>query len=119
MTFTVDGATTNIEQVVKQMLRIIEVHSVVDLTDHDVIHREIALVKVAASEAQRGMVIETAEIFQTEVLDTSPKALVLEITGTEDKVDAFLQALKPFGIIELVRTGRVAMTCGPEASLHK
>lgn len=119
MTFTVDDATTDVEQVTKQMLKIIEVHSVADLTDHDVVHREMALAKVAATPDKLSGIFGLADIFRARIVDVSPESLVFEVTGAEGKVDAFIQLLGPFGIIELVRTGKVAMTRGPEASLRK
>ena len=112
MTFMVDGTTTDVDQVTKQMYKIIEVVKVSDLTEHDMVHRELALVKVAASPRQRTAIIEIADIFRAKIVDVSPESLIVEVTGTEDKVDACLEMLRPYGIKELVRTGRVAMTRG-------
>ena len=115
MTFMVDGTTTDVDQVTKQMYKIIEVVKVSDLTEHDMVHRELALVKVAATPQQRSAVIEIVEIFRAKIVDVSPETLIVEVTGTEDKVDAFFEMLRPFGIKELVRTGRIAMTRGTAA----
>ncbi|MDZ4277578.1 MAG: acetolactate synthase small subunit [Dehalococcoidia bacterium] len=112
MTFTVDGTTTDIDQVSKQMYKLIEVVKVSDLTEHDMVHRELALVKVGAGQKERSAIIEITGIFRAKIVDVSPESLILEVTGTEDKVDAFLEMLRPYGIKELVRTGRVAMTRG-------
>ena len=115
MTFTVDGTTTDVDQVTKQMYKIIEVVKVSDLTEHDMVHRELALVKVAASQQQRSAVIEVVDIFRAKIVDVAPESLIIEVTGTEEKVDAILEMLRPYGIKELVRTGRVAMARGSSA----
>jgi len=112
MTFTVDGTTTDVDQVLKQMDKIIEVIKLSDLTEHDMLHRELALVKVAASEQQRSAIIDIVEVFRSKVVDVAAETLVVEATGTEEKVDAIIEMLRPFGIKELVRTGRIAMTRG-------
>ena len=112
MTFTVDGTTTDVDQVTKQMYKVIEVVKVSDLTEHDMVYRELGLIKVNAPTNQRGAIIEIAEIFRAKILDVAPDSVIVEVTGTEDKVDAMLELLRPYGIKELVRTGRVAMTRG-------
>ncbi len=112
MTFTVDGTTTDVDQVAKQMYKLIEVVKVFDLTEHDMVHRELALVKLAAGQKQRSAIIEIADIFRAKIVDASPESMIIEVTGTEDKVDACLEMLRPYGIKELVRTGRIAITRG-------
>lgn len=112
MTFTVDGTTTDVDQVTKQMYKVIEVVKVSDLTEHNIVHRELAMVKVDAGQDNRGAIIEIAEIFRAKIIDVSGDSLIVEVTGTEDKVDAIFEMLRPYGIKELVRTGRVAMTRG-------
>ena len=112
MTFTVDGTVTDVDQVTKQMDKIVEVVKVTDLTAHEMVHRELALVKIAAGPEQRGGIIEMVDIFRAKIVDVSPESLIVEVTGTEEKVDALIEMLRPFGIRELVRTGRVAMTRG-------
>ena len=112
MTFTVDGTTTDIDQVTKQMYKVIEVVKVSDLTEHDMVYRELALIKVDCTTDQRSAIIDIAEIFRSKIVDVGQESLIVEVTGTEDKVDAMLEMLRPYGIRELVRTGRVAMTRG-------
>ena len=112
MTFTVDGTTTDVDQVTKQMYKVIEVVKVSDLTEHDMVYRELALIKVSATTDQRSAIIDIAEIFRSKIVDVAQDSLIVEVTGTEDKVDAMLEMLRPYGIKELVRTGRVAMTRG-------
>ncbi len=112
MTFTVDGTTTDVDQVTKQMYKIIEVVKVSDLTEHDMVHRELALVKVSSGPQQRSSIIEIVDVFRAKIVDVSADSLIVEVTGTEDKVDAFIEMVRAFGIKELVRTGRIAMTRG-------
>jgi acetolactate synthase-1/3 small subunit len=112
MTFTVDGTTTDIDQVTKQMYKIIEVVKVSDLTEHEMVYRELAMVKVSATPQQRGNIIEIVDIFRAKIVDVSPDSLIIEATGTEDKISALIEMVRPYGIKELVRTGRVAMTRG-------
>jgi acetolactate synthase-1/3 small subunit len=117
MTFTLDGTTTDVDQVLKQMDKIIEVVKVSDLTEHDMVHRELALVKVGADTQQRSAIIDIVEVFRAKVVDVAPETLVVEATGTEEKVDAIIEMLRPYGIKELVRTGRIAMTRGSATPL--
>jgi len=112
MTFTVDGTTTDVDQVSKQMYKLIEVVKVSDLTEHDMVHRELALVKVNAPPKERSAIIEIVDVFRAKIVDVSPEALIIEVTGTEDKVDAIFEMLRPYGIKEVVRTGRIAMARG-------
>ena len=112
MTFIVDGTTTDVDQVTKQMYKIIEVVKVSDLTEHEMVHRELALVKVTATQQQRSAIIEITDVFRAKIVDVAQESLIVEVTGTEDKVNAFLEMLRPYGIKEIVRTGRVAMTRG-------
>ena len=101
------------EQVVKQFRKLIDVTKVVeDVTPDVAVYRELALVKVAASLENRSAIIQLVDIFRAQVIDVAPTSLTVEITGTEDKVDSFVDLLRPFGIKELARTGRVAMLRG-------
>lgn len=112
MTFTVDGARHDVEQVTKQLFKVIEVVKISDITGEDVVARELALVKVGASAQTRGAIIEIATLFRANIIDVSTDSLIVEVTGTEDKVEKMYELLLPYGIKELVRTGRVAMTRG-------
>jgi acetolactate synthase-1/3 small subunit len=117
MTFTVDGTMNDVEQVSKQMDKVIEVVKVADLTEHTMVHRELAMAKIAAGAKDRGAILEVVDIFRAKIVDVSADSVIVEVTGTEDKVDAFLEMVGPFGITELVRTGRIAMTRGPAAPM--
>lgn len=112
MTFTVDGAAHDIEQVTKQLFKVIEVVKVADVSEEKVVARELALIKVNAEREDRGAIIEICNMFRANIVDVGTDSLVLEATGNEEKIDALLSMLEPFGVRELVRTGRVAMVRG-------
>ena len=112
MTVVVDGATTQIDQVTKQLYKLADVVKVSDITEEEMVYRELALIKVRASNSHRGEVLQIVELFRANVIDVAPDSLVIEVTGTDDKIDAMMTMLKGFGIREMVRTGRVAMVRG-------
>jgi acetolactate synthase-1/3 small subunit len=112
MTFTVDGAAHDIEQVTKQLYKVIEVVKVNDVTSDAVVARELALIKVSATKENRSAIIEIVDVFRAKIVDVGTDSVVVETTGTEDKIDAIVAMLRPYGLKELVRTGRVAMTRG-------
>ena len=97
------------EQITKQLNKLIDVVKVIDLTFESFVERELALVKVSSTTTTRPEVLQIAEIFRAKVVDVSPRTLTLEATGSQLKVDAIVNMLKPFGIKEVARTGRVAM----------
>ena len=101
-----------IEQVEKHLYKLINVTKVTNVTDEPTVIRELALIKVTASGATRSEITALVDIFRAKVVDVAPDSLMVEITGTEDKVDSLVSLLRPFGIRELVRTGRVAMVRG-------
>ncbi|MFQ5880473.1 MAG: acetolactate synthase small subunit [Dehalococcoidia bacterium] len=115
MTFVVDGSTTDVEQVTKQLYKIINVVKVSDITHEEVVTRELALIKVRATREVRSQIIEIVEIFRANIVDVNPDSVIVEVTGTEDKVDAIYEMLRPYGVLEVVRTGRVAMVRGSAA----
>jgi len=115
MTFVVD-ANANAEQVVKQVDKLIDVVDIRDVSHEDIVAREMAIIKVKSSRETRGQIIDIAEVFKAEVLDVSPDSLILEATGEEIKIDSLVNLLKDYEIIELVRTGKVAMLRGPQVS---
>lgn len=117
MTFTVDGAAHDIEQVTKQLYKVIEVVKITDVTAEAVVARELALIKVAASKENRGAIIEVANMFRANIVDVGTESLVIEVTGVEEKIDAIIAMLTPYGLKEIVRTGRVAMVRGGTATV--
>jgi acetolactate synthase-1/3 small subunit len=111
-----EGAHGVVEQVEKQLYKLIDVINVEDLTNAQAVMRELALVKVNCSTAQRREVLDIADIFRAHVVDVSPAHLTLEIVAAEDRMSALIENLRPYGIMELVRTGRVAMMRGPQTN---
>jgi acetolactate synthase I/III small subunit len=112
ITLTVDGAKHPIDQVTKQLHKLVNVLKIRDLEPQDAVSRELALFKVAADGPARGEVMQIANIFRGNVVDVSRRALVIEITGTDEKIVAFEQLVRPFGLIEMVRTGEIAISRG-------
>lgn len=112
MTFVLGGPASDVEQVTKQLYKVVDVVKISDLTEEEIVTRELALMKVSAGDQNRSAIIEIVDIFKGDIVDVSPDTVVVEITGTEDKVDAAYEMLKPYGIRELARTGRVAVTRG-------
>lgn len=108
MTVAVHGEDGVLEQIVKQLNKLVEVIEVIDLTSQDYVERELAMVKIAAKAKQRSGVIEITNIFRAKVVDMGADAMIVEVTGTQAKVKAFIDMMRPFGIKELVRTGRIA-----------
>ena len=112
MTLVVDGTGTSVEQVRKQLEKLIETFKVSDITDESSVIRELALIKVKATSATRSEIIQMVDIFRANIVDVSPESLTIEVTGDEDKLESLLGLLRNFGIKEVCRTGRIAMTRG-------
>ena len=112
MTLVVVGEDEEVEQVGKQLYKLMEVLKVTDVTDLNCVAHELALIKVAAKPQHRGEILQIAQIYQARVVDASPNTLLLEATGREERIDSLLTMLRAFGIRELVRTGSVAMVRG-------
>jgi acetolactate synthase I/III small subunit len=113
MTIVVGGDSDILEQITKQLHKLIDVLKVYDYLDTPMLARELALIKISAEPAQRAEILQLIEIFRGKVIDVSDKTFVIEVTGGGDKIDAFEKQLEPFGIREIVRTGRIAMMRGP------
>jgi len=110
MTVVVRGDDKVLEQIIKQLNKLVDTIEVIDLTGQDFVARELVMVKIkAAAGPQRSEIIEIASIFRGKVVDVSPASMTVELTGTEGKVEAFINMLRPFGIEELVRTGEIAI----------
>jgi acetolactate synthase I/III small subunit len=112
MTIVVDGASTPVDQVAKQLEKLVRVLKVVELDDRAAVERELALIKVRIDPALRGELLEVATVFHTKVVDMSPETVVLEATSSPGKLDSLLENLERYGTCELVRTGRIAMSRG-------
>lgn len=111
-TIVVDGTTTSVEQVRKQLDKVVDVVRVVELSAEDTISRELALVKVKSNSTTRSEIMQIVDIFRANIVDVGSDSLTVEVTGDEGKIDSLLTLLQGFGIRELARTGRIAMTRG-------
>ncbi|NIO09409.1 MAG: acetolactate synthase small subunit [Deltaproteobacteria bacterium] len=109
ITIVTEGDEQIIEQIIKQLNKVIEVLKVVDLTEADFVERETALIKINAKPEHRDEAIRICEIFRAKIVDSTPQTYTIEITGDQDKIQAIINLLRPLGIKELVRTGRVAI----------
>jgi len=117
MTIVVDGSTAMVEQVRKQLDKVIDVVRVSDITGDNTIARELALIKVKATSSTRSEIIEIVDIFRASIVDVASGSLTIEVTGDEEKINSLLNLLRSFGIKEIARTGRIAMTRGASGSL--
>ena len=109
MTFVVAGDRRILDQVRKQLEKLVSVVRVQAYSDSEYVERDLMLVKVAATGETRREVKELVDIFRGRIVDVSPEQIMVEISGTESKIEAFIEAVRPYGILELVRTGRIAM----------
>jgi acetolactate synthase-1/3 small subunit len=112
ITLTLDGGNHPIDQVTKQLHKLVEVLKIRDLEPADTVARELALFKISADSATRGEVMQITEIFRGKVIDVTKRSVIVEITGTDDKVEAFERMIRPFGLIEMARTGEIAIARG-------
>ncbi|MGB2755016.1 MAG: acetolactate synthase small subunit [Phycisphaerae bacterium] len=112
MTVVVRGDDAVLEQVRKQLGKIVDVIKVSDFADEDIVERDLMLIKVGVRPEKRGEVFEVASVFRGKIVDIGAKHLTIEIAGPEKKIEAFIDLLKPYGIKELARTGRIALGRG-------
>lgn len=112
MTVVVDLPSTPLEQVIKQLHKLVNVLKVVELEAGASVERELMLVKVRADAGSRAQIIEMAEVFRAKIVDVAPEALTIEVTGSPDKLHAFEDLVRTYGIVELTKSGRIAMARG-------
>ena len=112
MTFVVVGDDAVLEQVRKQLEKIVTVVRVDDISSQDHVERDLMLLKVSTANNTRSEICELAEVFRGRVVDVAPEAVTIEMSGQEKKIEAFIEMMRPFTILELVRTGRIAMVRG-------
>jgi len=112
MTIVVEGDKRTLEQVSKQLNKLINVLKVSEIAEEESVDRELALIKVHSEPHQRANILQIVDIFRAKVVDVGPRSLIVEITGNEQKIDALLELAKEFGIKEVVRTGKIAMVRG-------
>jgi acetolactate synthase-1/3 small subunit len=112
ITLTLDGAVHPIDQVTKQLHKLVNVLKIRDLEPQDTLARELALFKLAVDGAARAEALQICEIFRAKVVDVTKRSIVVEVTGTADKVEAFEALVRPFGLVEMARTGEIAIARG-------
>jgi acetolactate synthase I/III small subunit len=112
ITLTLDGAVHPIDQVTKQLHKLVHVIKIRDLEPDETVARELALFKISADSESRAEIMQFADIFRGKVIDVSKRSVTIEITGTDDKIEAFERMVRPFGLIEMVRTGEIAISRG-------
>jgi acetolactate synthase-1/3 small subunit len=112
MTFVVDGDHRMVDQAMKQLEKQIDVIRVEDVSTRPTVTRELALIRVATNTQSRGEVMQIVDIYRAQIIDVALDSLVIQVVGTEDRVDSLVELLSAYGIKEMVRTGRVAMTRG-------
>ena len=115
MTIVVSVEDLPLEQVSKQLHKLINVIKVVEQENENSVDRELALIKVRAETATRGQVVEAVNLFRAKVIDVSTESLIIESTGTQEKLEALLRVLEPYGIREIVQSGVVSMSRGPRS----
>ncbi len=119
MTIVVEGDDKVIEQVSKQLYKLVDVCKVVDITQDRSVDRELVLIKVKADNNVRSEIVQLVDIFRARIVDIGKTSLIVEATGDRGKIDALEESFRPFGIIELVRTGKVAMVRGTSEDTKK
>jgi len=119
MTIVVESSQAGAEKVVQNLYKLVNVIQVDDITEEPNVARDLALIKVSTGDGtQRSEVLQIVDTFRARVIDVALDTLMVEVTGTEDKIDGLVEVLRPFGIKELVRTGRVAMVRGSSSGAH-
>ena len=109
MTIVTRGDDATLEQIVKQLNKLVDVLKVIDFREGEYVDRELILVKVSVDSKSRAEVMQITDIFRAKIVDVQPKNVTIEITGSEDKVEKFIDLMKAFGILDLTRTGKVAL----------
>ncbi len=115
MTLVVDGSDSVVEQVTKQLYKLINIRKVSDVSEDPTVDRELALIRVSARPSSRAEIMQIADVFRAKIVDVAPTSLMLEATGTEDKIESLMSMLRSYGIKEMVRTGKVSMLRGSAA----
>ena len=118
MTIVIDSNQTNAERVTANLYKLVNVIQVEDLTAKPMVRRDLAMIKVSTASEKRAEIFQMVEVFRARVVDVTQTSLIIEITGDAEKIDGFVDVLKPLGIIEMVRTGAVAMERGCQALIN-
>jgi len=118
MTIVMEGDQSSAERVVAYLYKLVNIIQVEDLTDRQLVRRDLAMIKVHASAENRTEVMQMVDVFRARIVDVTSSSLIVEITGDEAKIDSFIEMMRPLGIIEMARTGAVAMARGGESLLN-
>ena len=113
MTIVCDTDPTAVRRVEANIYKLVDVLRVDDITEQPSVERELAMIKVTATQETRAQILQLADVFRARTVDVSPESVIVEITGSGDKIERLLDVLKPYGVLEVARTGRVAMARGP------
>jgi acetolactate synthase I/III small subunit len=116
MTIVVDADEAGSRRIEANLYKTVDVVRVENITNVPSVMRDLAMIKVAATPETRTHIMQLVDVFRARVIDVAPDSLVIETTGTEDKIDGLLEVLRPYGVLEMVRTGRVAMARGPRSA---
>lgn len=114
ITLTLDGAVHPIDQVTKQLHKLVNVLKIRDMEPETTVTRELALFKISAAVENRSEIIQFADIFRAKVVDVARRTVTVEVTGSDEKIEAFERMVRPYGLVEMVRTGEIAMGRGSE-----
>ena len=115
ITLVLDASPAAATRIEAQLYKLVHVRRVAHVTDVPSVCRDLALIKVSAASDARGQIVQLADVFRARVVDVAAESMVIEITGTEEKIDGLVDVLRPFGVIEIARTGRLTMTRGATA----
>lgn len=112
MTIVIDSNQTNAERVTANLYKLVNVIQITDLAEQPMVSRDLALIKVSANPERRSEIMQLVEVYRSRIVDVANDSLIIEITGDEAKIESFVEVMRPFGILEMVRTGVVAMARG-------
>ena len=118
MTIVIESDELAVARIEANLYKLVNVIRVDNVTPQPAVFRDLAMIKVAATEGTRGAIMQLVDVFRARVVDVSPDSLIIESTGTEDKIDGLVEMLKPYGVLEMARTGRVAMARGASAGVQ-
>lgn len=118
MTIVIDGEKANAERVMAYLYKLVNVIQVEDLCDHPMVRRDLVMIKVNATSENRAEIMQMVDVFRAHIVDVTSSSMIVEITGDEDKINGFVEVMRPMGIIEMVRTGAVAMGRGSSSLIN-
>ncbi len=118
MTIMVDGDQVSVERLTSYLYKLVNVIQVEDISGKPIVSRDLAMIKVSTNSKSRSEIIQMVEVFRARVVDVTPNSLIVEVTGDEQKINGLVEVLRPLGIIEMVRTGAIAMSRGCDALMN-